>query len=205
MHSDLGRLAAGVALRRRSRRGRVELCDAVPEDSKDYRDLVWLGQMLGRRAQRCGSRAEAAPGCRAGPRRSRAVGGPGAVPRWAEAADEAREAVRQAEAKLPPAKATLALAQCHEVAAARTTRPRQALRAGTGAAGRRRGRGAQRGRRSTCAAAESQGDADCWSGSWRARSRPPPTTSIGRGEAWRSCWPPARTTGASARPWNWSA
>jgi predicted Zn-dependent protease len=115
MNSELGRLAAGIALRRGDQARALELArDAVAEDSRDFREQVWLGQMLA--AVRAPTEAES--------KLRRAVAlAPREPEPWValvqflagrQQEKEARAAIAQAEQQMAPERATLALAQCWE-------------------------------------------------------------------------------------------
>ena len=115
--ADLQRLAADVSFRTQDYGGALELArKAVSADSKDYRDLIWLAQI---RSAAGGDQANQVE-----PLLRRAVTLKGDVPDARVALilylagtgqkEKAQAALREAEQKLPPEGAALALAQCHE-------------------------------------------------------------------------------------------
>ncbi len=115
--ADLQRLAADVSLRTQDYGGALEMArKAVSAESKDYRDLIWLAQILSAAG---GDQADQAE-----PLLRRAVSLKGEVPdTWVALIlylagsgrkEKAEEALREAERKLPPEGAALALAHCHE-------------------------------------------------------------------------------------------
>jgi tetratricopeptide (TPR) repeat protein len=114
--ANLQHLAADISLRNENPARAVELAhEAVAADSSDYRDHLWLGQVLAASGQTTG---EAEQHLR------RAVELGGGVPvtwvtlvRYLAATDRAKDAeavLARAGAKLPADKAPLALAQGHE-------------------------------------------------------------------------------------------
>jgi tetratricopeptide (TPR) repeat protein len=114
----LARLAAEVALRLHNSERAVEMAQrAVAADSRDYRDQLWLGQVLGLAGQ-----ADEAEGAL-----RRTVQLAGDLPdAWAALvahldragrAPEAAEALEAMAKKLPPDQVDLALALCHEALA----------------------------------------------------------------------------------------
>ncbi len=118
LSGTLARLAAEVALRLRNEERAVEMArQAVSPASRDYRDQVWLGQVLGLAGR--SDEAEAAL--------RRAVQMAGALPEpWAALvahlaragrSAEAEEALKAMAKKLPADQAELALAVCHEALA----------------------------------------------------------------------------------------
>ncbi len=115
----LGQLAAEKLLRHQNRTEALELAGrAVAPESRDYRDHLWLGQIC----WSIGEKAKAEAGFR------RAVELAGTVPEtwiaWVEylsksgRQSQAEAAYRQAEAKLPPIVAPLALRLCSSSAGA---------------------------------------------------------------------------------------
>jgi tetratricopeptide (TPR) repeat protein len=128
LREDLRRLAAQVYLVQRDFTRAVQLArKAVPADSKDYGELLWLGQILG------ASRSKDAE-----PVLRRAVALAPTVPdAWvaliqyltrAGDLDKAVATLTEARGKLPAAQATLPLAQCYE-AVGRTEEARAVYRA----------------------------------------------------------------------------
>jgi tetratricopeptide (TPR) repeat protein len=118
LSGSLARLAAEVALRLHKRERAAEMARrAVPPTSRDYRDQVWLGQVLGLAGW--ADEAEAALG--------RAVQLAGGLPDpWAALVahlaragkvGEAEEGMKAMEKRMPPDQAELALAVCHEALA----------------------------------------------------------------------------------------
>ncbi len=113
---EFERMAAEVSLFNRDRERALELArKAVTADSKDYRDHLWLGQMLA--AGRDLVKAEESL------RRAAALG-PQAPETWVALVgflasqnqkEKAAVVVREAEVKLPKAELPLALAYCYEV------------------------------------------------------------------------------------------
>ncbi len=113
---ELQRLAADISLRNQDLDRAITLAkQAVSTDSKDYRDHLWLGQML----------AAGTPGSAEAERElRRAVELAEQVPEtWValvqflvrdERTADAETVLNQARTKLPPAHAPLALAQCYE-------------------------------------------------------------------------------------------
>jgi tetratricopeptide (TPR) repeat protein len=110
----LGQLAAERALRHRDHKGTLELASrAVPPESRDYRDHLWLGRIY----WLAGEKAKAEPALR------RALELADTVPEtwiaWVEylfrtgQKDQAEAAIQQAQRKLPPDSAPLALALCY--------------------------------------------------------------------------------------------
>jgi tetratricopeptide (TPR) repeat protein len=118
LSGGLARLAAEVALRLHNGEGAAELArQAVPPAGRDYRDQVWLGQVLGL--------ADKSDEAEAALRWAVHLGGDLPDP-WAALVAhlaragrgaEAEEALRAMEKKLPPDQAELALAVCHEALA----------------------------------------------------------------------------------------
>jgi tetratricopeptide (TPR) repeat protein len=117
MSAELQRLAADISLRNQDPIRAVEMAlQAVSADSSDYRDHVWLGQVLAASGEARAKEAE--------DHLRRAVELDGQAPegwialvrflagRGQAAAAEA--AVAQARAKLPPARSALTLAQCYD-------------------------------------------------------------------------------------------
>jgi tetratricopeptide (TPR) repeat protein len=115
LSGDLQRLAAELSVRRHDYTRAVKLAhQAVSSQSKDYRDYIWLGQVL--RATPQSTEAE--------PHLRKAVELAPKVPdTWvaliqylahAGRKEQAEEAIRAAQAQLPAEQAPLALAQCHE-------------------------------------------------------------------------------------------
>ena len=112
---QLERLAALVSLEVNDRARALALArKAIPVDSKDYRDRLWLGQIL----WAAGDRAEAEP--RAAPRRRTGRRGADAWITLVEflartgRKDQARAAIEQARGRLSYDQAPLALARCFE-------------------------------------------------------------------------------------------
>ncbi|MFN4258900.1 MAG: tetratricopeptide repeat protein [Gemmataceae bacterium] len=116
LSADLQRLAADISLRNQDPLRAADMAlQAVQADSRDYRDYLWLGQILAASPQRV---AEAEAKLR------RALELKDDVPEtWValiqflaarERTPEAEALMRQAAAKLPAAARPLVLAQCHE-------------------------------------------------------------------------------------------
>jgi tetratricopeptide (TPR) repeat protein len=116
LEGDLQRLAVAVSLQNQESARAVQLAlESVHQDSKDYRDYLWLGRVLAAAGQPTG---EAEKQFR------RAVELAEHVPEtWlglvqylaaCNRKDEAEKAIDQARARLPKEKAALALAQCYE-------------------------------------------------------------------------------------------
>ncbi|MCI0743396.1 MAG: tetratricopeptide repeat protein [Gemmataceae bacterium] len=116
MLSSLGRVAAEIALFKQDTERAIELArKAVTADSKDYREFLWLGQMLGA----ANKWSEAEPVLR------RAVElGEIAPATWialvqcfvrTEQKSKAEQLLEVAKKKLPADQAPLALAQCYEI------------------------------------------------------------------------------------------
>lgn len=111
----LQKLAAEVSFHTRDYERALQLAqEAVPADSADYRDHLWLGQLF--RAMRQAERAEASF------RRAVALAG-NVADVWVALTqflvgsgqpEKAEAAIRQAEQNLPMDQCRLALAQCHE-------------------------------------------------------------------------------------------
>jgi tetratricopeptide (TPR) repeat protein len=119
----LGQLAAEMSLRHQDQQRALELASrAVSSDSKDYRDHLWLGQLY----LATGRRAEAGTALR------RAVTLAGDAPEtWVGYVEylartdpkdrpvslqtiQVEDAIHEARSKLPPDRASLALAHCYE-------------------------------------------------------------------------------------------
>jgi predicted Zn-dependent protease len=115
VNSELGRLAAGVALRRGELTRALELArDAVKDDSTNFRDQLWYGQLLA---------AASAPTEAEHKLRRAALLAPQEPEPWValvqfltsqKRTEDARAAIEQAGKRVAPAKAPLALAQCAE-------------------------------------------------------------------------------------------
>jgi tetratricopeptide (TPR) repeat protein len=117
LRGEYQRLAAEVSLQSRDYARAMRLArKAVAADSADYRDHVWLGQML----WATGRRAEAEPVLRRAAERSG-----GAAEPWVALVqylahtgqkDKAEQAIAAAAASIPADRAALPLAHCHEAA-----------------------------------------------------------------------------------------
>jgi predicted Zn-dependent protease len=115
MSQDLQRYAAEISVQNQDYSHALTMAQrAVSADSKDYRDQVWLGQILAA----VGRQAEAEPHLRRGVELAPAEPAPWIVLVYflssAGRKTDAEAVVRQAETKLNREAHALALAQCHE-------------------------------------------------------------------------------------------
>ena len=190
---DLGRLAAEIAVRNQHHERALELAGhAVPADSTDYRDHIWLGQIfwaIGRQPQ-----AENAL--------RHAVRLADTVPdTWValvhylartEQKNKAEAAIQDAQGKIPAERAPLALAQCYE-ALGRKDRAEEQYHLTLAA------------KPGDVLVLRSVADFYLRGGQRTTRAGRRPARSCGHGATWRCAWPSGAIPSSFRRRWHSSS